>query len=106
MPYGKVLALGIAFKPLTTAFQNVVKGGGGKSGLYRVEVPKGMSLAEFNNKPGYLGSSLKENSQVGGQAVLNPVLFNPTMLFMAGALFKIDENLIKLKKFRKKNRFL
>lgn len=90
VPYLELLALGTAFEPLKTTFQEITKASGGKSGLYRVEVPNGMSLAKFNKKSGYLGSALKENNQIGGQAVLNPVLFNPTMLFMAGTVIIIN----------------
>lgn len=87
-------------EPLTAAIQNIVNGGGGNSGIYRVKVPEGMSLAKFTKKSGYLGSSLKENGQVGGQAVLKPLLFDPTMLFMAGALMSIDKKLDKIQEMQ------
>lgn len=90
----KVPALGTAFEPLAAALQNVINGGGATSGLYKVTIPKGGHLAEFQNGSGYLGSVLKENGAVGGgQAVLNPLVCNPTMLFMAAALANIDNKL-------------
>lgn len=90
----KVPALGTAFEPLAAALQNVINGGGATSGLYKVTIPKGGHLAQFQNGSGYLGSVLKENGAVGGgQAVLNPLVCNPTMLFMAAALANIDKKL-------------
>jgi hypothetical protein len=77
---------------LTAAFRNVINGGGATSGLYQVTIPKGAHLAEFKNGSGYLGSVLKENGAVGGgQAVLNPLVCNPTMLFMAATRSR-DQN--------------
>lgn len=90
----KVPALGTAFEPLAAALQNVINGGGATSGLYKVTIPKGGHLAEFKNGSGYLGSVLKENGALGGgQAVLNPLVCNPTMIFMAAALANIDKKL-------------
>lgn len=93
LPLSRVAALGTAFEPLAAAFQNVVNGGG-TTGLYMVTVPNGGRLAEFTKHPGFLGSVLKGNGAVGGgQAVLNPLICNPTMLFMAAALMSIDKKL-------------
>lgn len=94
LPLSQVKTLGTAFEPLTAAFQNVINGGGATSGLYYVKIPKGTHLAEFKNGSGYLGSVLKENGAVGGgQAVLNPLVCNPAMLFMATTLATIDKKL-------------
>lgn len=94
LPFSKVPALGTAFEPLAVAFQNIINGGGGTSGLYRITIPRGAHLAEFQKGSGYLGSVLKGNGAVGGgQAVLNPLVCNPTMLFMAVALMNIDKKL-------------
>jgi hypothetical protein len=94
LPLSRVAALGTAFEPLTAALQNVFNGGGATSGLYKVTIPNGGHLAEFKNGSGYLGSVLKGNGAVGGgQAVLNPLICNPTMLFMAAALMSIDKKL-------------
>jgi hypothetical protein len=94
IPLSQVTTLGTAFEPLTEAFQNFVDVGGTTSGLYKVTIPKGGHLAKFKNGSGYLGSVLKENGAVGGgQAVLNPLVCNPTMLFMAATLATIDKKL-------------
>jgi len=95
IPFTRIPALGVAFEPLKAAFQNVVNAGG--SGIYKVTIPPGRQLASFKNGSGYLGSVLTENGAVGGgQAVLNPLVFNPTMIFMAVALANIDKKLDKI----------
>ena len=94
IPLSGVPALGTAFEPLAAAFQNVVNGGGTTSGFYKVTIPKGTKLSEFRDGSGYLGSVLTENGAVGGgQARLNPLVCNPTMLFMAVALANLDRKL-------------
>lgn len=92
----KVTALGTAFGPLTEIFQNVVGKENLRTGLYKVTVPEGRTLgdlAKFQDGKGYLGSVLKDGAVGGGQAVLNPITFNPTMLFVAAALTNIDKKL-------------
>lgn len=102
LPLSRVTTLGTAFEPLTAAFRNVINGGGTTSGLYQVTIPKGAHLAEFKNGSGYLGSVLKENGAVGGgQAVLNPLVFNPTMLFMATTLANIDKKLDNIQEMQR-----
>ncbi|PFH92634.1 hypothetical protein [Bacillus sp. AFS088145] len=102
LPLSRVTTLGTAFEPLTAAFRNVINGGGTTSGLYQVTIPKGAHLAEFKNGSGYLGSVLKENGAVGGgQAVLNPLVFNPTMLFMATTLATIDKKLDNIQEMQR-----
>jgi len=94
LPLSRVPALGIAFEPLAAAFQNVVNGGGATSGLYKVTIKNGGHLAELKDGSGYIGSILKPNGAVGGgQAVLNPLIINPTTLFMAAALMNIEKKL-------------
>lgn len=93
LPLSRVPALGVAFEPLAAAFSQVVNGGGAGSGLYRVTVPKGGHLAEFVNGSGNLGTVMNANNQISGQAVLNPMVCNPAMLFMAVALANIDKKL-------------
>lgn len=84
-----LLAMGTGLESVVTAFQGLGKKGG--SGLYMVKVPPGRELAEFRDKTGYLGSVLTETGAVGGgQAVLTPLICNPTTLFMAGTLVNID----------------
>jgi hypothetical protein len=76
LPIAKVSALGVAFEPLATAFQNVFNGATGtQSGLYMVTIPKGGQLAAFNDGSGFLGSVLTGSGAVGGgQARLNPLI--------------------------------
>ena len=93
LPLSRVPALGTAFEPLASAIQKVVGGSGATSGLYRVTIPSGTHLAEFKNGVGNLGTALNANNQIAGQAVLNPLVCNPTMIFMAAALANIDKKL-------------
>ena len=93
-PLAKIAAWGTAYKPLTAAFQTILSGGKATSGLYMVTVPNGGQLAHFRQVNAYLGSVLKPNGAVGGgQARLNPLICDPTMLFMAIALANIDKKL-------------
>jgi len=91
LPLGKLAALGTAIEPIATVFQNVFLGtSSGGSGLYRVNA-KGGNLFKFKDGSGYLGSIQAVDGTVGGgQAILNPVAFDPTMMFMAAALYSID----------------
>ncbi len=92
----QLTSFGTAFEPLKQAVQSVINGPGG-SGLYKVTVPKGGHLAVFNDGSGYLGGALKFNNQVGaGQARLNPIICDPTMIFMAATLANIDRKLDKI----------
>lgn len=93
LPISSITALGTAFEPLATAVQKVAAGPGMTSGLYRVTIPSGTHLAELKNGLGNLGTYLNENNQIGGQAFLNPVAFDPTMVFMAATLANIDKKL-------------
>ena len=93
LPLGNLPAIGVAFEPIAAAFSSVVNGAGG-SGLYRVSVPNGMHLAAASDGSGLLGSALSNTSnQIAGQARLNPVVCDPTMLFMAAALANIQKKL-------------
>ena len=94
LPIAKISALGVAFEPLAAAFQNALSGGGVTTGICRVTVPNGMHLATRTNGTGFLGSALSNTTnQVAGQATLNPLLCDPTMLFMAVALADINKKL-------------
>lgn len=93
LPLSQLATLGVAFEPLSAAFQFVASGGQAVSGLYHVSVPAGMHLAEFTSKVGNTGTALAANNQIAGQAVLNPLVCNPTMLFMAAAMYNIDKKL-------------
>ena len=93
LPFSKVAAYGTSFGAVVAAFQGVVDGGG-QSGLYKVQVPKGGHLAAFQDKPGYLGTVLDNASnQVAGQATLTPLVCDPGLLIMAAALGSIDRQL-------------
>lgn len=93
MPLEKISALGVAFEPLTAAFQNIVFGKEATSGIVKYTIPKGGHLASFNDGSGKLGSVLNSNNQLMGQARLNPLVCDPTMLFMAAALANIEKKL-------------
>lgn len=92
LPLSKLPSVGIALEPLASAVQSILNGGSA-SGIYRVTVPAGTHLAELKNGAGNLGTVLNANNQIAGQAVLNPLVCNPTTIFMAAALAGIDQKL-------------
>lgn len=95
-PISQMAALGTAFDPLVSIFQSAFAAGG-QTGIYKVTVPPGSHLAAFKNGSGYLGSSLSNaTGQISGQAVLSPVVFNPTMLFVAASLLSVEKKLDKI----------
>ena len=93
MPITQVTALGAAFEPITSAIQTVINGGGAQSGLYRVTIPQGTHLAEFKSGIGNLGAVLDADNKLAGQAVLNQLPCDPTMLFVAATMANIDKKL-------------
>jgi hypothetical protein len=94
-PLTKLSALGMTFEPLVAALQSTISGEGG-SGFYWVNT-KGSRMFKFNNGDGFLGSLQTADGTVGGgQAILNPMAFNPTMLFVAAAIMSIDKKLDKI----------
>lgn len=94
IPFTKLTTLGIGFEPIVSAFQSFSTAGGG-SGIYYVNVSEGGHLAQTAGK--YIGATLKDsNNQLLNQARLSPLVFNPTMLFMAAALGNIDKKLDKM----------
>lgn len=93
LPLSRIPALGTAFEPIASAVQKVFGGSGATTGLYKVTIPSGTHLAEFKNGVGNLGTALNANNQIAGQAVLKPLVCNPTMLFMAAAIANIDKKL-------------
>lgn len=104
LPLDKIATLGTAFEPLTAAFQHIFLGKGGTtSGLYRVTIPNGSELVRSRKSPGgYLGAISRGNNQVGGgQAILNPLVCNPTMLFVAAALASINKKLDSIQEAQK-----
>ena len=101
LPLSRLPDLGIAFEPLAKAVQNVANGPGAVSGLYKVTIPSGTHLAEFKSGVGNLGAVLNEENRIAGQAVLNPLVCDPTMVFMAAALANIDKKLDAIQEIQK-----
>lgn len=93
LPLSRIAAYGTAFEPLVSAFQFVVSGGKVNSGLCMVTVPKGGHLAKFKDGSGSLGTVLDSSNQISGQARINPLVCNPTMIFVAASLASIDKKL-------------
>ena len=92
IPLSRLTALGTGFEPVVTAIQQVTSHGQATSGFYKVTIPKGTHLAQFKEKSGFLGTAVGEHGIVG-QAQLNPLLCDPTMLLVAAALANIDKKL-------------
>ena len=88
----RLTALGTGFEPVVSAIQQVTSHGQATSGFYKVTIPKGTHLAQFKEKSGFLGTAVGEHGIVG-QAQLNPLLCDPTMLLVAAALANIDKKL-------------
>lgn len=88
----RVTALGTGLEPVVAAVQQVVRSGQAVSGYYKVTIPTGAQLAKFKDGTGYLGTVLNEKGIVG-QARLNPLVCNPTMLLVAVTLANIDKKL-------------
>ena len=94
LPISQVSALGVAFEPLATAFKNILSGGKTTTGVYKVTVPKGTHLAARKDGSGYISSVLSDKTnQISGQATLNPLVCDPTTLFMLATLTQIDKKL-------------
>jgi len=101
LPLAGLSSMGVAFKPLVAAIQNVANPAGGGSGLYWVDT-KGSKMFSFKNGSGYLGSLKTPSGTVGGgQASLNPLICDPTMLFMAAALMSINKKLDSIQETQK-----
>ena len=93
IPLGKLSSLGIGMTSLVTAIANVTSEGAG-SGLYWVNVPDGKELVHFNEKNAYMGSLKGPKGGVGGgQAELNPLPCDPTMIFMAATMYCVHMKL-------------
>ena len=93
IPFSRLNSLGVAFEPISTAVQNVFGSSSGTTQLCKVTIPSGTHLASFKNGAGNLGTALNANNQIAGQAIINPLVCNPTMIFMAAALANIDKKL-------------
>ena len=93
IPLDKLSSLGIGMTALTTAITNVASEGAG-SGLYWVTVPDGKTLVHFKNENAYMGSIKGSNGGVGGgQARLNQLPCDPTMIFMAATMYCVHMKL-------------
>lgn len=95
IPFDEISALGVAFEPLITMFQNIIPIGneGTKTVLCKVTIPASGHLAKFHDGSGYLGTVLSKSNNIASQARLNPLIFNPTMIFMAATLMNIEKKL-------------
>ena len=90
VPLANLSSLGVAFQPLTSAIQALTTGQGG-SGIYYVNT-KGSKM--FSTPEGYIGGLQNATGGVGGgQARLTQLPCDPTMLFMAAALMRIEKKL-------------
>lgn len=97
IPLSNIATYGISLNSITSAITNYINIG--KSGIYKVTVPAGGHLASFKDGSGYLGSTLSDvTNKVGtGQAILSPISFNPTMLFMSVVLSNINRKMDEIK---------
>lgn len=92
IPLSRITALGTGLEPVAAAVQQVVSSGQAVSGYYKVTIPAGTHLASFKDGMGFLGTTLDDTGIVG-QARLNPLMCDPTMLFVAATLANIDKKL-------------
>lgn len=93
-PIKNLSALGVASEPVVSAMQSL-GGKAGKSGIYRVNT-NGMEM--FKSRGGYIGALKAADGGVGGgQAIIEPLACNPTMLFMSMALMTIENKLDEIK---------
>ena len=92
IPLSRITALGAGLQPLASAVQQVVSKRKTVSGYYKVTIPAGTQLAQFKDGSGFLGTAL-DGSGIAGQARLNPLKCDPTMLFVAAVLANIDKKL-------------
>ena len=90
IPFSRLAALGVGLDAVVPALQQLMSGGKAMSGYYKVTIPAGTELARFKNENAFLGTVL--DNGIAGQARLNPVVFQPTMLF-AAALASMDQKL-------------
>ena len=92
IPLSRIAALGTGLEPVTAAVQKAVSGGQAVSGYYKVTIPPGTHLASFKDGTGFLGTAMG-NTGIEGQAHLNPLICDPTMLLVAVTLANIDKKL-------------
>lgn len=92
VPLSRITALGAGLEPVVSAVQQVASKGQAVSGYYKVTIPPGTHLAKFKDGSGMLGTAIGSN-RIAGQARLNPLMCNPTMLFVSAAMVNIDKKL-------------
>lgn len=92
VPLSRITALGVGLEPVATAIQQITSNGQAVSGYYKVTIPAGTHLAQFKDGSGFLGTAMNGGG-IAGQARLNPLMCDPTMLFVAAALANIDQKL-------------
>lgn len=93
-PIKNFAALGVASEPILSAIQNL-GGKTGRSGIYRVNT-NGMEM--FKSSGEYVGALKARDGGVGGgQARMEPLACNPTMLFMSITLLTIENKLDEIK---------
>ena len=100
LPLSRIPALGVALEPLAAAAQSLF-GKGAASGIYKVSIPPGTHLESFNDGRGLLGAVFDSNNKLQGQAVLDPIAFNPTLVFAAMALAHIEKRLDEIVELQK-----
>ncbi len=93
-PIKNLVALGVASELILSAIQNL-GGKTGRSGIYRVNT-NGMEMFKSNGE--YIGALKARDGGVGGgQARMEPLACNPTMLFMSITLLTIENKLDEIK---------
>ncbi len=94
MPLSQVSALGVGFEPMASAIQKIASGGKAVSGLYKVTIPAGTHLAKFKDGSGFMDNALSNvSNKLTDRARLQPIAFNPTMMFAAATLASINKKL-------------
>lgn len=93
IPINNLTALGVAINPLTAAIQTAINGSAGTSGIYYVNT-KGLEMFQAKDGAGFIGGLKNGIGGVGGgQARLQAIPCDPTMLFVAAALMQIEKKL-------------
>lgn len=92
IPLSRITALGTGLESVVVALQQIVSGGQAVSGYYKVTIPAGTHLASFKDGTGFLGTALGDTG-IEGQARLNPLMCDPTMLLVAATLANFDKKL-------------
>lgn len=92
IPLSRITALGTGLESVVVALQQIVSGGQAVSGYYKVTIPAGTHLASFKDGTGFLGTALGDTG-IAGQARLNPLMCDPTMLLVAAILANFDKKL-------------